>query len=447
MSKRLKILQIKVENLGDVSVYNLDKKKRFTIGYDPDNSIQLFGSGVPKRFDLISGNKNIYYLKVQENTIGEIVIGDSSLSIRDLIKHNFLKQVKDGYLLELTDEKKASLTIYDHSFQFGFNGKAEVGSEVVEYWKFRKRIIRRFTSDWLYKSILATSLLFGFSFSYYVYGRPIVENNKINLESYTRYVAKVIIRQPQKEEVEPSKSLQDFNQPSNETSSTKKDTNKETELSPPARTSTPLSKPKVSQKGLLALIGGKGTSDNPGVVIESLMDKGLIQEINDILSSGQNLVIELPSLDDLGDLGLLIPESEVEVDNLISEMRVDEKIEFEDKGEVELQSLDEIQVSEAGLGYRDEKSLLNVINSYRGRITYTYNKYLKRFPRLRGKITLEITVNANGQVTLCKVVSSSLSNTELENELVELIKNFQFKPIAEGDVTFQNPFVFFRQGT
>ena len=88
MSKRSKNLQIKVENLGDVSVYNLDKKNRFTIGYDPDNSIQLFGSEVPKRLDLISRNKNIYYLKVQEDTVGEIVIGDSSLSIRDLIKHN-----------------------------------------------------------------------------------------------------------------------------------------------------------------------------------------------------------------------------------------------------------------------------------------------------------------------------------------------------------------------
>ena len=447
MSKQSKILRIKVENLGSVRIYTLEKKKRFTLGYDPKNSIQIFGSGVTKRFDLISVKENIYYLKVQENTVGEIVIGDSSLSIRDLIKHNFLKQVKDGYLLELTDEKKASLTIYDHSFQFGFDGKAEVGNEVVEYWKFRRRIIQRFTSDWLYKSILVTSLFFGFSFSYYVYGLPYVESNTINLESYTRYVAKVIIRQPQKEEVKLSQSRQDFNQPSNETSSTKKETDNETESSPPAAKSTSPVKPAVTKRGLLGLIGGKGTSDNPGVVIESLMGKGLIQEINDILNSGQNLVIELPSLDDLGDLGQLIPESELEVDNLISEMQVDEKIVLKDKGEVELQSLDEIQVGESGLGYRDEKSLLDVLNSYKGRITFTYNKYLKQFPRLRGKVILEITVNAEGLVTLCKVISSTLGNSELENELVALIKDFQFKPVAEGDVTFQNPFVFFRQGT
>ena len=44
------------------------------------------------------------------------------------------------------------------------------------------------------------------------------------------------------------------------------------------------------------------------------------------------------------------------------------------------------------------------------------------------------------------VVATAIIETGVD-KLVKLIKDFQFKPIAEGDVTFRNPFVFFRQGT
>lgn len=443
MSKSSKPLQIKVENLGDVKVFNLDRDKRFTLGYNSKNSLQLFGDKIPKRFDLLSGKRNRYFLKVNEDTIGEIAIGDSVLSIQDLIKHNLLRREKGWYLLELNPEKKASFSIFNCNFHIGFDGKVEVLSEVVEYWKLKRRIIRRLTSDWLFKSVLFLLLTFGGAFSYYVYGLPFIESNKINLESYTRHVAKVIIRQPQREEINIPDAPKELQLAQNETSSPETET-KENPESTPAEEAPPPARTPVTKKGLLGLIGGKGVSDNPSTVIESLMDGGLVAEINDILNSGQNLEIELPSLDDLANLDLLT-NSDADVDNLISEMQIDDRIELEDAGDVELQSLDDIQGSEIGLGYRDESSILNVLNSYRGRITYTYNKFLKQFPGLRGKIVLEITVNASGRVTDCKIVSSSLNNSGLEGEIVDLVKTFQFKPIPEGEVTFQNPFVFFRQ--
>lgn len=445
MAKRDKLLKIKIENMGQVKVHALGKNERFTVGHHPKNSLLLYGKDSPKKFDLVSGRGDTFILTVRENMIGEVVLDNTTLSIQDLIKHKLLRRTKHGYLLALTKGKKASIKLNDVRFQFEYNGLADVQLNGAAYWTLKHRVVKRMTTDILFKAVLSVFLVLGSAFGYYVYGLPYVAGKKINLDKYARHVARVVLKpitknpglpEPSKES---TKSLETDKRKKNEDEPSKPEIAEKAPETP---------KPSVSKQGLLGLIGGTGKNDNPSMIIETLMDKGLVQEINEILESGQNLEIELPSLADLGnglDDALSVPD--LDVDNLISEMRQDESIELQENGEVDLQSLESIEGNGSALGLRDERSILRVFNSYRGRITYAYNKILKQDPGLRGKVVLEITVDASGKVTKCVVASSTLANPSFEQELVRIVKNMRFQSIPEGEVTFQNPFVFFRQDT
>ena len=442
MSRLPKTLRITIENQGESSVYNLGHKEKFTIGYRPDNSLQLHGDKIPAKLELAAGKLDSYALKITDDMIGKVWAGESELSIQDLIKHNLLRKTKDGYVLEITKDKRAAIALSQFKFSFEFDAP---GQGAAEYWKLRRRIVRRLTSDLLYKGILSVLMILGSSFSYYVYGLPYVELKSVNLEKYTRYVARVVINH-NKVAAKPPEMKRDISKLAESESQPEATTENEPKVPPVENTVNPPAKSMVLKKGLLGLIGGTGQSSNPSTFIETLMDKGLVQEINEILQSGENLEIQLPSLTDIvGELDEILSTPGVKVEELISEMQTDEKIELREKGEVSLQQLEGIQGSGATSRLRDERSIFSVINSYRSRITYSYNKYLKLFPGLRGKIVLEVTIAATGEVTSCRIVSSTVDNREFENELISIVRSFRFKPIPDGTVTFQNPFVFFRQ--
>ncbi|MCU0643590.1 MAG: TonB family protein, partial [bacterium] len=98
--------------------------------------------------------------------------------------------------------------------------------------------------------------------------------------------------------------------------------------------------------------------------------------------------------------------------------------------------------SAEALGRRTDESVMQVVLSRQGRITYLYEKYLKRNPNLRGKISIEFTISANGFVASAKIIESTINHPELEQDILNLIKHLKFDPIPTGDVTTIFPFQF-----
>ena len=448
MSKKNKILKIKVENPDGVKVYTLDSKGKFSIGFKQNNTVRFFGKQVPGKLDLLRGGRNVFKLKVLESMDGEIVSDDSSLAICDMIKHRLLRTEKDGYLLDITEDKRALIQFKDHKFHIEYDNSLKTTYQKNPYWKFSRRLYHQLTSDLLFKSILIILFLFGGSLSYKIHLMPLVATKKINLEKYTRHIARIIIKpieqkpivvennlsQPdsrEAEKIEPEKELINDSEP--------------VTANEPTITSA---KKTVLSKGLLGLIVGKGQSNNESIVIDALIDRGLVRELDDILKSGQTLEIELPSMTDIGgNLDDLLSTSAIEIDNLISGMEVDDGVELKEKGDVNLENFGEITGSDAALGWRSEQSIRDIIMGYMGLVTYTYNKHLKLDPALNGKVVMEITIEASGIVTNCKVINSTVGNKKFENELKNVIEAFKFKPIPEGQITVQNPFVFYRRDT
>jgi len=448
MAKK-KILKIKVENLGAVRVYNLHPHAKFTVGYQPGNTVQLYGEQVPEKFALVQSKGDHYVLKVRDSMVGEVIAGDSRLPIPDLIRHRLLRRVKDGYVLELSEDQEAWIKFHDVRFQISYDGEAAVTGGEAPYWKLSYLFYRRLTSDTLFKSVLTVLLLGGIFFAYVVTHTPIVTTQKISLEKYTRHVARIIIR-PRKSKALTAKGGGKGVANLPEKGARKKSESSKKTTTPGTRSSAAEARKAVANKGLLGLIAGTGKASKESTVIDALVDKGLVRELDEVLQSGQDLEIELPKLDQesLGsDLESALNDTKLQVDNLISGMKVDDRVELKEKGDVNLEDFGQFTGSDAALGWRSEQSIRDVILSYMGRVTYTYNKFLKQNPDLKGKIVVEMTIAASGKVTQARIVSSTVNNPEFERALLNVVRSFRFKPIPEGDITVQNPFLFYRRDT
>lgn len=444
MSKKNRSLTINIKTSDGVKNYTLNGKSKFSIGYKPTNTFQLFGDQVPAKFELISGHKNGFKLKVQESMQGEVIVDESSLNISDLIKHQLLPWEKDGYTLNISENKLAKINYNGFNFKFECDSSALVAANEIAYWKFSRRIYRRLTSDLLFKVILLILFTLGSFVSYKVHLMPLKLERRVNIEKYVQHVAKIVLKNEEPQPIVDSNIGVTGNQ-ENETDEIDPQQNEPAEQnSPNETTSRESAKKTVLNKGLLGLIAGEGASNSESSVIESLIDRGLVHELDDILKNTQNMDIELPSMTDIGgDLNNLLSNSKIEVDNLISGMEVDDGVELKEKGEVTLESFGDISGMGATLGFRSEQSIRDDILKYDGLSKYIYNKYLKLDPKLSGKIVLEIVIDASGKITKCNIKESTMNNQKFENELRNVVMTrFNFKTIPEGEVTVLIPYVF-----
>ena len=84
-------------------------------------------------------------------------------------------------------------------------------------------------------------------------------------------------------------------------------------------------------------------------------------------------------------------------------------------------------------------------SSYKAGITHCYNKTLKGYPDLKGRIVVEFNIDPEGTVSYINIISSTLNfqNSGLEECVVAMIQNWRFNKIPEGTATVIYPFVFF----
>jgi TonB family protein len=102
----------------------------------------------------------------------------------------------------------------------------------------------------------------------------------------------------------------------------------------------------------------------------------------------------------------------------------------------------QIKGSEDGKSARSQESIAQVVDSYKGGISFLYNKALRENPTLRGIVTVEFIIAASGDVIDCRVVSSSMKNPSFEEALIKRVLQWKFPSISAGDVTISYPIVF-----
>ena len=97
----------------------------------------------------------------------------------------------------------------------------------------------------------------------------------------------------------------------------------------------------------------------------------------------------------------------------------------------------------SGKASRSREEIELVFDKNKGAIFALYNRALRRDPSLEGKLVLRLTIDPNGAVSFCEVVSSELGDEELERKLVQRIRLFRFEARDVEAITTTKPIDFF----
>jgi TonB family protein len=96
-----------------------------------------------------------------------------------------------------------------------------------------------------------------------------------------------------------------------------------------------------------------------------------------------------------------------------------------------------------GKAGRSREEIELIFDRNKGRIYSLYARALRDNAELQGKLVLEFTIAPNGDVTMCRVVSSELKDPELERKIVALVRLFRFDAKDVDTITTTKPIDFF----
>jgi periplasmic protein TonB len=96
-----------------------------------------------------------------------------------------------------------------------------------------------------------------------------------------------------------------------------------------------------------------------------------------------------------------------------------------------------------GKAARSREEIELVFDRNKGRIYSLYARALRDNAELQGKLVLEFTIAPNGDVTMCRVVSSELKDPDLERKIIALVRLFHFDPKDVDTITTTKPIDFF----
>ena len=97
----------------------------------------------------------------------------------------------------------------------------------------------------------------------------------------------------------------------------------------------------------------------------------------------------------------------------------------------------------SGKASRSREEIELIFDKNKGAIFALYNRALRRDPSLEGKLVLRLTIDPNGTVSFCEIVSSELGDPKLERKLVQRIKLFRFEARDVEAITTTKPIDFF----
>ena len=104
----------------------------------------------------------------------------------------------------------------------------------------------------------------------------------------------------------------------------------------------------------------------------------------------------------------------------------------------------EVNMATAG---RTDEDIQIVFDRYKSALYRLYNRELRRDPRLRGQIVLELTIEADGSVSSCELQSSNMNAPQLVQQVIDRVLTFDFGAMEDvASVTIIYPIDFMPAG-
>lgn len=93
---------------------------------------------------------------------------------------------------------------------------------------------------------------------------------------------------------------------------------------------------------------------------------------------------------------------------------------------------------------RSSGNIRRVFDKNKSSLFTLYHRELRKDPSLEGKVVLKLTIESNGSVSACEIVSSDLESPSLEKKIVSRVRLFNFGAMAVAAITITYPIDFFQ---
>ena len=441
--------KIKIQQAGRLQQRILRKGDRITIGMNPENDVVLVGKSVPRKYVLLERRNSNCILNLRPGMDGQIWVDKSCLTFSDLLAHDLLPKRGDSHILTVPPGREGFIKVGDAHIEFTFVESEQKTSGLPSFgWAKASR--NASGRDLLFKFLLTLFIALEAVFHLSIRGIEIKEPERADITKVSERFAKFVVQPPPKEVIESPTGTNGATTGASEEGK-KSETSTKKKSKAPKRGSGG-DKP-VSMKGVLGLIGGLGDSQQNSDAIGFLIDQGMVKELDQMLGNatlkagrGNGRGSGSGIGDGTGDVfdDILAVGSAGGIDDLISDVDGVETVSMKKQGRVEIQQPSKMTGSQEAMGQRSPESIRAVINSQEGRIKYTFNKYLRRNPNLRGKVSLDVTIKADGSVGRVTLLESTVGDPDFVRDIMNIIRRLKFPAIAEGEVTVNLPFVFQR---
>lgn len=445
MAKTDHILHLRIQQDGKTLHRFLRGDAAFFVGKSPKNDVTLIGTQFPKRHPLFVGKRNHFKMQLPMAVEGEIQARNSRLRLSDLIEHELLPRQRGSYVLDLKPGRMGTIFLDGTRIDFVYETRPLAQYRFAAFSPLRV-FLRSLKQDALFKGVVTALLLLNAGVLYALRDYVPAPKKQVAIEQVTQRLARFVINEP--EPVTPPASSVATTQGSAEN----KPAEPEPRKTEPKKTAEkePSGEPRKtvdpSNLGVLALLGGTGESNASNSVVDFLLSKDLATGLDEVTRS-KKLTLGRSGTrasDDQVD-ELLTTISTGGIDDILGDIgETVESVSLEKQGEVQIEQLGGITGSSEAVGARSEQSLYDVLRENMGRLTYIYNKYLKRNPNFRGEMRVEVTIAADGRVSHVKLLSSTMGNPDFEREILAAIRRFRYDPIARGTVTVVYPILFNR---
>ncbi|MDZ7377915.1 MAG: TonB family protein [candidate division KSB1 bacterium] len=438
-------LQIKVTQGDGAAQRVLGEGERLTVGRASANDVVVRSEGVPERHVLLGWLNGRFVAQIQGFVQGEVWVEDSRLKVHDLVKHGLLPRRGTSYLLPLSAGKQGCLYVGPARVEFACERvKVPVTAPPTEF-SLTRNLLKSLTEEPLFKLVLSGLLLVvGFTV-WQLSGMTITERKPVDLDKVPQRFARFVVRSQVQPVVESARGPA---APSTAEKPKAEEAERTSEAARRGGGGGGAEARTVTTKGLLGLISGTGEGGRSGTLVDILMDKGLVHELVAVAGESDLRVGRREGTQGKGaGLEELFEATKSGgIDDLLGDLDASvPSVQLKKEGTVTVERTATVTGSEEARGRRDPEALRAVVSANMGRITYIYNKYLKRNPNLQGKVSLDITITASGLVSKVEVVESTITDREFINELVNAVRRWRFDPIESGTVIVNYPFVFYRE--
>ncbi|MCZ6818822.1 MAG: AgmX/PglI C-terminal domain-containing protein [Calditrichaeota bacterium] len=436
MGRAKEKLLVKIEQDGTVVQRRLSKHDQLSIGQHPKCDVTVYGQQFPKKHILFAGKNSHFQMNLKDYIKGEVVAGDSRLSFKDMLVHNLLPKKGDTYLYPITQGKKGVVVVGDAKITFLCTNEGALPPEkhkpkfIGFSWVYAT--LKELGRDLPFKAIFLVVIGLHVLLLKYMSGLPEMVSAVHTRNVVPERLARIIVKQPDQPVVE------------KRTGATAGSAEAEAEPDATRKKQRKNSKPvRPESQGILGLLTGIGSSGNASGLADFLLDKGLVKELEQMMSETE-LTIGQGTIDRSDDFDNLIAASDLGggIDDILGALDDVETVSLGEKGQIQIDRIGSMTGSQKALGSRTEESVRAVLLAYTGRLTYIYNKYLKRDPGLKGKMVVEVVIAASGSVASARLATSTMGNAEFEREVLSFIRRWKYDDIDEGEVTVTYPLFF-----